>query len=359
MRFLRLLRRRWIIQCVPEHPGTVRAIRLSLGIMLGIGIIAFGLWSGLLALWIGTHTLKETYLSALQAAQRELKQKNITIQALSGESERLRQENVVLRNEYAELAKRLNALEEQLRDHQQKIDAALHPRAEHTPKEVNDASVTSTGHAARDAMTHVQNRTDLAPVVIPTAFPSSLKTSLKTVQVATLKSKLSSLKGEARAQEEALPAFIQRIEAIQDELERTPSIQPAAGRVTSVFGYRIDPFTHTQRMHEGIDFANRWGTQVVATARGKVIFAGFNGPYGLQVKIQHKPNLVTTYAHLSKIDVKVGQSVEKGERIGRMGSTGRSTGPHLHYEVHVDGQAVDPATYLGGTIHVEEALYQD
>lgn len=355
MRFLRLLRRRWIIQCVPEHPGTVKAVRFSLGIMLGLGIIGVSLWIGLLLLWVGAHTLKETYLSALQAAQLEIKQQNITIQALTGESERLRQENTVLRNEYADLAKRLNDLEDELREHQKTIDAALHPRTEHTPTDLNDASATSTGHVSPEGERPMQKGTGAAPMITPTTYASSMKT----VRVATLKSKLSDLENEAQAQASLLPAFMERIEAIRDDLERTPSIQPAMGRVTSVFGYRTDPFTHARRMHEGIDFANDWGTQVVAAARGKVIFAGVNGPYGLQVMIQHKPNLVTTYAHLSKIEVKVGQSVEKGERIGRMGSTGRSTGPHLHYEVHVDGRAVDPATYLGGTIHVEEALYQD
>ncbi|PTQ57445.1 MAG: metalloendopeptidase [Candidatus Carbobacillus altaicus] len=351
MRFLRLLSRRWTIQCVPEHPGTVRAVRFSLGFMASVLIFGMALWLIFFILWFGAHTLKETYQKELHAAQTEIKQQKATIQALSGESERLRQENAALRNEYADLAKRLSDLEDKLRDHQEKIDAAMHPRAEKPAFEPKGSAQGSV----QEVTTTVQKATDRTKMIASTAHASSLKT----VSIAALKSELFALEAKASEQEAALPVFIEKVERIRDDLERTPSIQPASGRITSVFGYRIDPFTHTKHLHEGIDFANVRGTKVVAAARGEVIFAGYNGSYGLQIAIQHKPGLKTTYSHLSKIDVKVGDNVEKGERIGLMGSTGRSTGSHLHYEVHVDGRSVDPAAYLGGTIRVEEALYQD
>jgi len=99
-------------------------------------------------------------------------------------------------------------------------------------------------------------------------------------------------------------------------------------------------------MHEGTDFAASYGTPIYATADGVVIHAGWQSGYGKLVKIQHEFGIETRYAHQSEIRVKVGQRVSRGEQIGAMGSTGRSTGTHLHYEVRVGGQAVNPMTYI-------------
>jgi len=117
----------------------------------------------------------------------------------------------------------------------------------------------------------------------------------------------------------------------------------------SSFGYRIDPFTGQQAMHEGIDFITDVGTPVVAAAGGVVQFAGFHPQYGNMVDIDHGNDLVTRYAHLSKVLVKEGDLVQRGRRIGDSGSTGRSTGPHLHFEVRYRGVAQNPMKFLLAT----------
>lgn len=114
----------------------------------------------------------------------------------------------------------------------------------------------------------------------------------------------------------------------------------------SSFGYRIDPFTGQQAMHEGIDFITDVGTPVVAAAGGVVQFAGFHPQYGNMVDIDHGNDLVTRYAHLSKVLVKEGDLVQRGRRIGDSGTTGRSTGPHLHFEVRYRGVAQNPMKFL-------------
>lgn len=129
-------------------------------------------------------------------------------------------------------------------------------------------------------------------------------------------------------------------------LASTPSVWPTRGWVTSRFGPRVDPFTGRKRVHEGLDIATRSGNPVVATADGIVLFAGFRGDYGNYVVIDHGYGLVTRYGHLSSIDVDVGQLVGRGSLIGRVGSTGRSTGPHLHYEVSLAGVPVNPDRYI-------------
>lgn len=118
---------------------------------------------------------------------------------------------------------------------------------------------------------------------------------------------------------------------------------PVAGaRFSSGFGARFHPILKRTRMHAGVDFAARSGTPVMSTAPGTVVFAGRSGGYGNQVRVRHTNGIVTTYSHLSRISARSGQRVGAGDVIGNVGSTGLSTGPHLHYEVHIAGRAVNP-----------------
>ncbi|MEO9575977.1 MAG: M23 family metallopeptidase [Tateyamaria sp.] len=117
-------------------------------------------------------------------------------------------------------------------------------------------------------------------------------------------------------------------------------------RFTSSFGFRRDPKTGGRRMHNGVDFASSLGTPLYATADGVVTHAGWLGGFGRLVKIQHEFGIETRYAHLSRLNVKVGQRVSRGDRIGDMGASGRVTGVHLHYEVRVGGKAVNPMIYI-------------
>lgn len=115
------------------------------------------------------------------------------------------------------------------------------------------------------------------------------------------------------------------------------------GRVSSQFGWRTDPLTGGNRFHKGVDFAAAYGTDVPSAGQGRVVFAGEQGGYGQTVVIQHAGGVQTRYAHLSHIGVTAGESVEAGAIVGRVGSSGRSTGAHLHFEVLEDGRPVDPA----------------
>jgi len=130
--------------------------------------------------------------------------------------------------------------------------------------------------------------------------------------------------------------------------EKAPFATPVKSsfRFTSPFGYRRDPKTGGRRMHNGVDFAAPTGTPLYSTADGVVTHAGWQSGYGRLVKIQHEFGIETRYAHMSKIRVKKGQRVSRGDRIGDMGATGRVTGVHLHYEVRVGGEAVNPMIYI-------------
>jgi murein DD-endopeptidase MepM/ murein hydrolase activator NlpD len=125
-----------------------------------------------------------------------------------------------------------------------------------------------------------------------------------------------------------------------------------AYRETSGFGYRSDPFTRRATFHEGTDLAAFTGAPIIAPAPGRVIHAGVKGAYGRTVEIDHGAGFKTRYGHMNSISVKVGQEVVIGQKMGTMGSTGRSTGPHLHYEIYFRGKSYDPLKFLRAGKHV-------
>lgn len=140
-----------------------------------------------------------------------------------------------------------------------------------------------------------------------------------------------------------LSAAEAKIEAF---METVPTLWPANGRITDKFGYRKDPFTKRKKFHQGIDIGADYGANIRAAASGKVIFAAYASGTGRTVKISHARGITTVYGHASSILVKEGQNVKKGDVIAKVGSSGRSTGPHLHFEILLYGTAVDPLQYL-------------
>jgi len=152
---------------------------------------------------------------------------------------------------------------------------------------------------------------------------------------------------QSRLQHDSYQEILSSLEASNDLLRSTPSLRPVnVGFVTSRFGPRIDPITGRKSRHRGVDYSARKGTPAMATADGVVTFSGRWTKYGEVVEISHGHGFVTRYAHLDKRLVKKGQKVRRGDVIGRVGSTGKSTFSHLHYEVEKDGDRVNPLRYV-------------
>lgn len=154
---------------------------------------------------------------------------------------------------------------------------------------------------------------------------------------------------EIHLRRQSLEALVKDVATDRDRVERLPSIWPVlngAGKITSRYGYRRDPFNRRVRHHDGMDISAPTGTKVVATAKGKVKDSYYDKYLGNLICIEHGNGLETWYAHLSKRLVEAGEIVERGAIIGHVGSTGRSTGAHLHYEVHERGKAINPSRYV-------------
>ncbi len=161
-----------------------------------------------------------------------------------------------------------------------------------------------------------------------------------------LTKELDRLSREMNDRSKSFQELIDQLEAKRSVLASTPTIWPVKGWLTAGFGYRRSPFTGQRQMHEGVDISNTVGTPVVAPADGLVSYTGPLGGFGNVISIDHGHRISTFYGHLHRQRVSQGQRVRRGDVIAFVGTTGRATGPHLHYEIQVNGSAVDPSKYV-------------
>ena len=211
--------------------------------------------------------------------------------------------------------------------------------------EPKEGEESNQGHA------HESLSADLSEVNAG-SFPIFKKSSFEyafanPIAEADLSFKFKETGEKSKRMERELTLLFERMASQKDLLSATPSIRPAGGGwVSSGFGYRVDPFTGRRRMHKGLDFAAMTGTPIYAPADGVVSYSGREGGYGKIVSIDHGYGIVTRYAHNSRLLVKTGEKVKRWQKIAEVGSTGRSSGPHLHYEVRVNGVPVNPENYI-------------
>jgi murein DD-endopeptidase MepM/ murein hydrolase activator NlpD len=182
------------------------------------------------------------------------------------------------------------------------------------------------------------------PREVPTGEGGPLPEEVDPVALTT---DLDRLDREVVKEEKTLSALRDYFADQKQLLAAAPSIWPVRGWVTSDFGARLDPYTEERTLHQGLDIATAKGTPVKAPADGVVIFGGYEGPgYGNVIVIDHGYGVKTRHGHLEDVFVKVGEKVKRGHVIGAVGNTGRSTGPHLHYEVRINGIPENPRKYI-------------
>lgn len=167
--------------------------------------------------------------------------------------------------------------------------------------------------------------------------------------VVSVTQKMELVERQLFLQSKSFDEVVELCKSQEDRLAHVPAIQPVADKdlkmLASGFGWRLDPIYNVQKHHDGMDFAADVGTPIFATGNGTVIEAGFHKDFGITVVIDHGYGYTTRYAHMSKKMASRGQRVKRGDKIGEVGSTGKSTGPHLHYEVHLKGNVQNPANY--------------
>ena len=181
------------------------------------------------------------------------------------------------------------------------------------------------------------------------SYYDSLARMTNTQLAADIQRKVDVLEKELYVQARSYDEILEMAKKQETRMENIPAIQPVLNkdlkRMASGYGWRIDPVYHIRRFHEGMDFTAPVGTEIYATGNGVVTYSGWKQGYGETVEIDHGFNYSTRYAHCSKRKVRVGQRVQRGDVIALVGNTGKSTGPHLHYEVHYLGKPIDPRNY--------------
>ena len=298
--------KRYKIQFIDSEEDVTRTVRLSLR---SLRVLAIGAGAAVALLTVGAvlsiYTLMNGEMHASETAQ-------------------LREANRIQQEQILQVSKKASALQQDLdslrraEDGLRAIVGAPPAAADET---VQEGTVSPTGGEQHE----------------PTTADLSEALEMIEERLSTRRSSIDLLAETMRREFPGAASY-----ASDSAPHRTPSIWPAAGYVSSPYGLR---FNGTE-FHQGIDIAADMGAPIVATADGVVTAAGWNGGYGNMVDVDHGSGIVTRYGHAFAVAVTVGQQVRRGEVIAYVGSTGRSTGPHVHYEVRVDGQPVNPAGYL-------------
>jgi len=271
------------------------------------------------------------------------------------EVRRLRAENQMLREQFQVVEGKLNALESGLErvkgwvvklktitnieDENRELKLAIGPlpRAAEGMHLVSGERASTAELASEDAVFFERAPTDEAQGELTVEGQRDY---------ASLAIRIDQAVGETLLREQGVLELYNSLSERQSLLAATPNIKPVRGWFTSKFGYRISPFTGRPVMHNGLDIAASPGAPVYSPADGIVSYAGYDPGYGKLVSIDHGYGVVTRYGHLSQISVEVGQRVKRRDLIAAVGNTGRSTGPHLHYEVRVNSVPVDPMNYV-------------
>ena len=298
-------KREYTLMVVPHHGQKVRSIRIP--------IIAVKYTSALLLLifvfMAGSFIEYRSKISVAGTQQAEL--------------EMLRQNNGAQVNQIAELAQTTASLQADM-ERLNALDAEIRRIVNN-----DDVAVTSRAGLVRPSVNYNGQG---GPQVEP--------------NINTIVAIANDLQSAVKVREQSLAELKQELLSKKARMESTPSIWPTSGDVTSRFGWRNSPFGGGGDWHPGIDIANSSGTAIVATADGEVVQSEWYGGYGNMVQIDHGNGITTIYGHNSQNIVHSGQGVKKGQVIAYLGSTGYSTGPHVHYEVRVNGTAVNPTKFL-------------
>lgn len=275
--------------------------------------------------------------------------------AQSLENKKLKLENIELKNQFQVVEAKLDSLQsamDRVTNVSNKLKLITDIQLKDRPEKLNFPAAQVVGSKLDDPNPRMSlDDMERDDPVIETEMPlnpmkGEVASEKSSANYASLVIRIDQAVKDSNLKEQSVIELWELLSDRQSLLAATPSIQPARGPIGSRFGYRIDPINGRQKMHAGLDITVSPGTPVRAPADGIVSFAGWDDQFGKLVSIDHGYGVLTRFAHNSQIFVQVGQKVSRYDVISAVGSTGRSTGPHLHYEVRVNGIAVNPANYV-------------
>ncbi len=323
------------ITIIPSTRYKTRSIRLRIMIFIIMIVVIVGAVGTLAYL---THYYRTNYLETREEYSEFRERINY---------EEIKEENSLLKKELYTLSRETEALTEslkELKDYNSDIKMLIADTADNTTQDEEDINIQFT-----PLLTYNQSLLQQGRPVGGREFNLYYQKPEKVI--VEMQKNINYLKEEISVQEKELAKLEGDVEKYNAKKAATPDIWPVADRgegyISDEFGWRIHPLTNKQEFHEGMDIAVWYNTPVLAAADGIVKYVGWYAGYGYLIKIDHEFGYMTYYAHLNKFKVKVGQKVKKGQVIALSGNSGRSTGPHLHYEVRVNNIPQNPREYIG------------
>jgi murein DD-endopeptidase MepM/ murein hydrolase activator NlpD len=304
-----MARSKWTLMLIPHENERVRSIQLSsIGVRVALSLALF------LVVLTGSFTVGFFVKQSHEARAERLQRENVL---LAAEVEQIREEMQTLSSHIEDLS---------AKDEKYRTMAGLQP----IDRDVRRAGIGGPGTPNLESMPVYQLNREVGEKVFAASYD------------------LDALVRRAGLLRESMDEAITTLHANTERLEATPSIAPSTGHLSSLFSRnRRHPVLRITRPHTGIDIAAPVGTPILAPAKGKVVFSGNrSGGYGLTVEIDHGYGYLTRFAHASRLLVRQGETVERGQVIAEVGATGLVSGPHLHYEVEVNGKAVDPLNFI-------------
>ncbi|GMV92350.1 MAG: hypothetical protein AMXMBFR82_21280 [Candidatus Hydrogenedentota bacterium] len=338
--------KRWTVMLIPHGQGNTRNLNLyALQIWAVVGV--FAALSFLAAYSFQRYSVARTSVERLEQENRELGMavavEPVAVDSGLSETERAEIEQQ-MRDEYESRLAAITSQLSELYDLETRFRTinGLPPKANQPAAFVGTPENSGTGGGKGGAP-------DLDPDAEVEASDDAMMRPPSVIN-GVYRPGADLIVQEINLRAESLREYEIASDARKDAIERMPSVWPVRGRkgiVTSRYGYRKDPFTRDLSFHDGFDISAPYGSPIVATARGKVVFSGWDKYLGNCVKVDHGNGLTTVYGHMQKCTVSEGDTVSRGDQVGKLGSTGRSTGAHIHYEVRKNGKALDPEKYLG------------
>jgi murein DD-endopeptidase MepM/ murein hydrolase activator NlpD len=322
--------KRIVIKIIPHRSASIYKLELShrhAAMVVGAAVLVA---CAIVTFQVGAVHAAEARLRTLQAADAQQHQQLI---AFSRKTQDILRRLTVLQRNERDIKRIAGISTEQKKSVTPKVARPVHLAQHEGPTQMSAlwSRMRSwlAGGSDGTSMTFAAESSELAMLDVQLNQALTESAALKARAVAS-----------AQAREQALLARQRYLDAI-------PSMWPTDGYISSGFGYRSYP---DSGFHTGLDIVNYYGAPVLATAAGTVVEAGWDGGFGIKIAIDHGNGYVTWYAHNSAALVSIGQFVHKGQQIADLGSTGFATGPHVHYEVHVDGRPVDPVPFLSGSV---------
>ncbi len=327
------------------------------GAALAAALLVTG-WAGSMGVMAWNKYVAEADLASFQSEKAEVASARERLDAYAGDMDKLTDELSARQDTLDALVEMLpsdiHTVDTNVTDSSEETAETIEQVGKYFPEAQGLAEIEARQLAFVENMTRFADwRAQRAEVALrklnldPRAMASAARAGAEQAMGGPLELLATSADGSLDPRFERLGLSLARMSALERALDGIPQVVPAADhRITSAFGYRSDPFTRRGAMHSGIDFKGAMGSPIYAAATGEVSFAGRKSGYGKCVEITHANGIVTRYAHQSRIDVTAGQPIEAGETLGGLGSTGRSTGPHLHFEVRINGKAVNPRPFL-------------